>query len=30
VLDQAGLSGAVPLFDNRRDALASLERSHAS
>jgi anti-anti-sigma factor len=30
VLDQAGLTGAVPLFDNRRDALASLERSHAS
>jgi anti-anti-sigma factor len=29
VFDQAGLSDAVPLFDNRRDALASLERSHA-
>ena len=25
VFDQAGLSDAVPLFDNRRDALASLE-----
>lgn len=29
VFDQAGLRDAVPLFDNRRDALASLERSHA-
>jgi hypothetical protein len=25
VFDQAGLGDAVPLFDNRRDALASLE-----
>ena len=25
VFDQAGLSDAVPLFDNRRDALASLD-----
>ena len=29
MLDQAGVSDAVPLFDNRRDALASLEPTHA-
>lgn len=30
VFDQAGLGDAVPLFDNRRDALAGLERTHAT
>ena len=30
VFDQAGLADAVQLFDNRRDALAGLEPSHAS
>jgi len=30
VFDQAGLSDAVPLFDNRRDALASLQRTYAT
>lgn len=29
VFDQAGLGDAVPLFDNRRDAFASLERTPA-
>jgi len=29
VFDQAGLSDAVPLFDNRRAALASLEPTYA-